>query len=83
MTVLPLPSHGRWVQDLRGDGRAVRVSGHAASGVVVLSVWKAGTCVGTVQLQPDGVAELLAGLAEGLAHLATAAPAEEYAAAGA
>ena len=74
MTVLPLPSHGRWVQDLRGEGRAVRVSAHADRGLLVLSVWRAGACVGTVQLRPDEAAELVTGLAEGLAHLAPAGP---------
>jgi predicted benzoate:H+ symporter BenE len=60
-----------WVSDLRGDGRAVRVSAHAAAGFLVVSTWKAGECVGTVRLLPTEASELVAGLAEGLALLAS------------
>lgn len=74
MTVLPLPSHGRWVQDRRDEGRAVRVSAHADTGLLVLSVWRAGACVGTVQLRPEDAAELVAGLSDGIAHVATGRP---------
>ena len=70
MSVVPLPAHGRWARDLRGEGRAVRVSAHPESGLLTLSVWRANSCVGTVRLAPEEAAELVAGLAEGLAHLA-------------
>ena len=66
----PLTSPGRWVRDRRGEGRAVRVSAHAEAGFLVVSTWKAGTCVGTVHLLPEEAAELVAGVAEGLAELA-------------
>jgi hypothetical protein len=56
--------------DLRGEGRAVRVSAHAEAGFLVLSTWKADECVSTVRLVPDEAAELVAGVAEGLADLA-------------
>ena len=67
---LPLTSPGRWIRDSRGEGRAVRVSAHAEAGFLVLSTWKAGACVGTVHLLPEEAAELVAGLADGLAELA-------------
>jgi predicted benzoate:H+ symporter BenE len=64
---------GTWVNDRRGDGRAVKVSAHAEAGFLVVSTWKAGTCVGTVRLLPAEAAELIAGLSESLARLASAA----------
>ena len=70
MTALVLPVQGRWAWDARGEGRAVRVSSHAESGVVNLSLWREDTCVGTARLRPDDVAELVTGLTEGLAALA-------------
>jgi hypothetical protein len=72
MTVIPLPSHGRWAEDHRGEGRAVRVATHLEAGLIVLSVWRFGTCVGTVRLPPRAAADLVAGLTDGLAYLAEA-----------
>lgn len=60
----------RWITDPRGQGRGVRVSTHVDGGFLVLSTWRAGVCVGTVRLLPDEAADLLAGIAEGLAGLA-------------
>lgn len=60
---------GQWVPDIRGDGRGVRVSAHAELGFLVVSTWKAGTCVGTVRLLPDEAADLVAGLSHSLAAL--------------
>jgi hypothetical protein len=74
MTVIALPTHGRWAWDARGDGRAVRVSTHAAIGLLNLSIWRDDVCVGTVRLVPDDAAHLINGLTEGLAQLAAAAP---------
>lgn len=73
MDPLPLHPHGRWALDLRGEGRAVRVSAHAEAGFLILSTWKADECVGTVRLMPDEAAELKAGIADGLADLANEA----------
>lgn len=70
MAVVPLPPHGRWILDLRGGGRAVRVSARVEAGFVTLSTWKAQGCVSTVRLLPDEAAELMAAIAEGLARLA-------------
>jgi len=74
MTVIALPTHGRWAWDARGDGRAVRVSTHPALGLLNLSIWRDDVCVGTVRLAPQDAASLINGLSEGLADLAVAAP---------
>jgi hypothetical protein len=71
MTVLSLPSRGRWVWDARDRRRAVRVAAHPEVGLLNLSVWRDDTCVGTVKLRPDEVAGLVAALTDGLAQLAT------------
>ncbi|BEP12723.1 hypothetical protein acdb102_10340 [Acidothermaceae bacterium B102] len=72
MSTLDVPS--RWVADHRGDGRAVRVSAHVEAGFLVVSTWRLGTCVGTVRLLPAEAVELITGLAEGLACLASTEP---------
>ena len=54
------------------EGRAARVATHLEAGLIVLSVWRAGACVGTVRLPPQAAADLVAGLADGLAYLAEA-----------
>ena len=69
-TVVRLPVRGQWAWDVRGEGRAVRISAHVESGLVNLSVWRHDTCVGTVRLLPSEVANLMTGLSEGLAQLA-------------
>jgi hypothetical protein len=76
VSVVPLPAHARWVSDLCGEGRALRVSAHAEAGFLVLSIWRGGECAATARLLPAEAAELLAGLAEGLGHLAEAGGAE-------
>lgn len=68
MTVFDAP--GCWVLDQRGGGRGVRVSAHVEAGFLVLSTWRAGTCVATVRLLPDEAADLVSGIAQGLALLA-------------
>jgi hypothetical protein len=70
MTAIPLPRHGRWAWDLRGEGRGVRISAHVDAGLLNLSLWRGGTCVGTAQLLPADVARLASGLTEGLAEIA-------------
>jgi hypothetical protein len=69
-TVVRLPVRGQWAWDVRGEGRAVRISAHVESGLVNLSVWRHDMCVGTVRLLPSEVANLVTGLSEGLAELA-------------
>lgn len=74
MTVIPLPRHGLWAWDLRGQGRGVRVSAHADAGLLNVSLWREGICVGTAQLLPRDVAKLVSGLSEGLAVIAAQPP---------
>ncbi len=68
-TVARLPVRGQWAWDVRGEGRAVRISAHVEAGLINLSVWRHDTCVGTVRLLPAEVANLVTGLTEGLAHM--------------
>lgn len=77
MTVVRLPTRGQWAWDVRGEGRAVRITAHVEFGLVNLSVWRHDTCVGTVRLLPSEVANLMTGLSEGLAEIAQAPPAPE------
>jgi hypothetical protein len=74
MTVLSLPDRGRWVWDARDRARAVRVATHREVGLLNLSVWRDETCVGTVKLRPDEVADLVGALTDGLARLAVPTP---------
>ena len=69
----PLHAPGHWIPDQRGQGRGVRVSSHVEAGFLVLSTWKEGTVVSTVRLLPDEAAALIAGIADGLSHLAEVA----------
>jgi len=66
---MPLQSPGTWVLDRRGGGRGVRVSAHTEGGFLVLSTWKSDRCAATVRLLPDEAAQLVAGIADGLAQL--------------
>ena len=72
MTVvpIPLPVHGRWAWDVRGEGRAVRVSTHVESGLLNVSMWRDEVCVGTARLLPAEAARLVGALTDGLAELA-------------
>lgn len=63
------PTSWRWVADARGEDRGVRVSAHPEAGFVVLSIWRAGVCTGTVRLLADEAAALVAGLGQSLADL--------------
>ena len=62
-----LPVRGEVVVDARGGDRALRVSWHPEHGVVVLSVWRGNTCVGTVQVEAAEVPHLVDVLVRGLA----------------
>lgn len=55
MTVSPLPRLGDVVLDRDVAGRTLRISGHPASGRVVLSIWQDSTCKATVRLAPEDV----------------------------
>ena len=66
--VLPLPSHGDVFLDARGSDRGMRVTWHHDAGLVVVSLWRGDTCIGTLQLPHDEVPRLIAALTEGLAQ---------------
>lgn len=65
--VVPLPAQGDVFLDARGGERGLRVSWHPESGLVVVSLWRGNTCVGTLQLPRDDVPRLIVALAGGLA----------------
>ncbi len=66
--VAVLPAAGEVFLDARGSDRALRVSWHGESDLVVLSLWHGGTCVGSFRLPADEVPDLIAALREGLVH---------------
>jgi hypothetical protein len=71
MSVVPLPTAGRWTwESARGRTRAVRVSPHAETGLLALSLWRDDRCVGSVHLTPEEAASLVGRLSEALAGLA-------------
>ena len=57
--VSPLPIRGEVVVDARGGARALRVSWHPEHAMVVLSIWRGNTCVGTVQVDSAEVPHLV------------------------
>jgi hypothetical protein len=63
----PLPASGEVFLDERGGGRALRVSWHPELGIVVLSLWRGGTCTGTFRLDVEDVPVMVALLRDGLA----------------
>ncbi len=66
--VRPLPETGSIFLDARGDDRALRVSWHQESGLVVLSLWRDNVCSGSFRLAIDEVPELIEMLRAGLAR---------------
>ena len=73
MTLQAVPNHqpdGRWTwESARANSRAVRVSPHAPSGLVTLSLWREDRCVGSLRLAPAEVAGLVGKLTTALADL--------------
>jgi len=65
--VLALPSSGELLADARGGGRWMRVTWHEEVDLVVLSLWKHTSCVGTLRLEREQVPALVNALVEGLA----------------
>lgn len=61
-----LPAAGSVFFDARGDGRALRVSWHAESDMVVLSLWRDTVCVGSFRLAVDEVPDFIELLRDGL-----------------
>ena len=62
----PLPATGEAFLDARGPERALRVSWHAESDVIVLSLWQGGTCTGSFRLPAQDVPDLIEALRAGL-----------------
>ncbi len=62
----PLPAVGSIFFDARGDDRALRVSWHSESDLVVLSLWRDNVCVASFRLAVDEVPVLIDLLREGL-----------------
>src|SRR4051812_5859031 len=48
--VVPFPRSGDVVDDVRGEGRTLRVTTHDDSGLVVVSIWYGGTCAASAWL---------------------------------
>ena len=65
-TASHLPATGEVFLDARGGARTLRVSWHTEAGLVVLSMWRNGTCAGTFRLAIDEVPDLIAVLRAGL-----------------
>jgi hypothetical protein len=65
--VVPLPASGDVFLDARGSERGMRVSWHEELGLVVVSLWRDDTCVGTLQLPREQVPRLISALVTGLA----------------
>jgi hypothetical protein len=61
----PLPAYGEVFLDERGGTRTLRVSWHDEVGVVVLSLWRRGVCVGSFRLDADEVPEMIEVLSAG------------------
>jgi hypothetical protein len=62
----PLPQLGSIYLDARGGERALRVSWHHDSGLVVLSLWRENICAGSFRLAVDEVPDLIEMLRTGL-----------------
>lgn len=69
MIVTPLPWRGGVQEDIRDDGRALRVAPHPYQGLVSLSLWQGDACVATHQMSATDVTDLISLLADALAVL--------------
>lgn len=78
-SVHPLSPTGSVHLDARGGDRALRVSWHHESGLVVLSLWRDNVCSGSFRLAADEVPELIAMLRAGLDQAYAAVSRPEYA----
>jgi hypothetical protein len=65
-TARPLPAQGEIFLDARGDDRALRVSWHYDTDLVVLSLWRENVCIASFRLTVDEVPDLIAMLRSGL-----------------
>jgi hypothetical protein len=65
-TARPLPKAGEIFLDARGGDRALRVSWHHESELVVLSLWRDNVCAGSFRLGVNEVPALIELLRSGL-----------------
>ena len=65
--VLSLPDGVEMFSDARGEHRSMRLTWHHERGLVVLSLWRDGSCVATFRLPREDVARLIGALEDGLA----------------
>ena len=65
--VVALPVSGEILADARGGDRWMRVTWHDEADLVVLSLWRADSCVATFRLTPEQVPVLVKDLVAGLA----------------
>jgi hypothetical protein len=65
-TARPLPATGEIFLDARGADRALRVSWHYDTDLVVLSLWRENLCTGSFRLTVEEVPHLIALLRSGL-----------------
>jgi hypothetical protein len=65
-TARPLPATGEIFLDSRGDERALRVSWHYDTDLVVLSLWRDNVCTGSFRLGVAEVPQLIELLRSGL-----------------
>jgi hypothetical protein len=82
-TARPLPETGSIFLDARGGDRALRVSWHSESELVVLSLWRENVCAGSFRLTVDEVPDLIELLRAGLDRSYDVARARRHLAAGA
>jgi hypothetical protein len=65
-TARPLPATGEIFLDARGTERALRVSWHYDTDLVVLSLWRDNVCTGSFRLGVEEVPQLIELLRSGL-----------------
>jgi hypothetical protein len=76
-TARPLPAAGEIFLDARGGDRALRVSWHHESDLVVLSLWRDNVCAASFRLAVEEVPELIDMLRTGLDRAYRHAPTRE------
>jgi hypothetical protein len=62
--VLPLTNPGEVFDDVRDNGRTMRVSHHAEAGMVIVSLWAGGLCRASFRLRTEDVPRLMTVLGE-------------------
>ncbi|MGC4113042.1 MAG: hypothetical protein QM747_22015 [Nocardioides sp.] len=81
-TARPLPASGEIFLDARGADRALRVSWHFDTDMVILSLWRENVCTGSFRLSVEEVPELIDLLRAGLDTAYTVARSRRHRTAG-